>query len=613
MIPMKTNDGWDTADLGSENVNSNLVGALFTQINANTYKNIHSVLIVKNGKLLVEEYFPGRIGGGPDQVFARDTVHTMQSATKSVNSILLGIALDQHLIGSVEENVSRLLPAYSDLFTNAPKDSLRLRHLLSMTAGLSWNEWSPPFTDPRNELVKMYRGSNDFFRYVLEKPMAAAPGEKFAYSSAISILLGEILHQACGLRPDQFAERYLFGPLGITHYEWYRHPNGVVNTGGGLSLRPRDMAKIGLLFLNCGRWRGKQIVSEAWVKASTEPQPGAGAAQMPVGAGATGYGFQWWLGSFQVHHQAVKWFGGMGQGGQFIFVFPDLQTVAVFTGWNANELWGQPLDMLYRYILPAVMPQPPGDERLADRMKNLTLPQVTAGTAISADELLRKALEARGGPAAATNIHSFHAKGMIDLDNGWIAPSPIELFRVRPNRYRAVIDLKLLAGQSFGQNAEGFDGQTAWIVGPSTPPQLLEGKLLQQRQEDAEFFAWYDEPARYRSAEILGGVSYGNKRCYAVKLTTKSGRERFHYYDAATFLLTGLIATVETETGPAMQKTRFSDYRRFGGFLFPTRFSVETQPIGRVTRCTSIEYRSIEVNTVEESDVKMPTDSRVRQ
>jgi CubicO group peptidase (beta-lactamase class C family) len=265
---------------------------------------------------------------------------------------LIGIAIDQHLIRSIDEKISTFFPEYSGIFTNKEKDAICLKDLLTMTAGFSWDEWTYPYTDPRNDAAMM-ASKADFFRYVLERPVATTPGTKFVYNSGISLMLGEIIYKATGLRADKFAERYLFSPLGITNYYWGKAPNGVVNTLGGLALRPRDMAKIGYLFLNGGRWQGKQIVSEKWVKESTKQQ--IGASQLPAWFLSDGYGYQWWLGSFHVRGQIVESYSARGRGGQFIIIFPALQMVAVFTGWNDNELLRQPLDMLQRYLLPAAM------------------------------------------------------------------------------------------------------------------------------------------------------------------------------------------------------------------------------------------------------------------
>jgi CubicO group peptidase (beta-lactamase class C family) len=351
-VPEKTNGGWDVASMADEKIDAGLIKEMFERIGDQSYKNIHSVLLVKNGKLTVEEYFSGQNSSGQSQMFTRDTLNEMKSATKSVNSILVGIAIDRHLIRGVDEKISGFFPEYSDIFTNKEKDAIRLKDLLSMTAGLSWDEWTYPYTDPRNDAAMM-ASKADFFRYVLERPIATQPGRKFVYNSGISLMLGEIVHKASGLPADKFAERYLFSPLGITNYYCQKAPNGVVNTLGGLWLQPRDMAKIGQLFLNGGRWNGKQIVSKRWVKESTKQQVGAG--QLPAWFSADGYGYQWWLGSFQVRGQTVESYSARGQGGQFIIVFPTLQMVAVFTSWNDNELLGQPLDMLQRYILPAAI------------------------------------------------------------------------------------------------------------------------------------------------------------------------------------------------------------------------------------------------------------------
>ncbi|MBI3330339.1 MAG: serine hydrolase [Nitrospinae bacterium] len=350
-VPEATNDGWDTAHLSSENIDADLIHDLFDRVINKTYKNIHSILLVKNGKLVVEEYFPGRDRKGQYRAFTRDTLHEQYSVTKSVNSILIGIAIDQYLIRGVDEKISAFFPEYSDIFANSEKDKIRLKHFLSMTA-LSWDEWTYPYTDARNDHVSLDR-SNDHVRYALERPVVEAPGTKFVYNSGIAITLGEIVYKVSRLRADKFAERYLFVPLGISDYYWEKYPNGTVQTGGGLYLRPRDMAKIGHLFLNGGRWQGKQIVSEAWVKESTKPQVGAG--QLPALAQAQSYGYQWWLGAFRVRDRVVESYSAQGRGGQFIVVFPDLHMVAVFTGWNDKvKLWIQPLEMLQQYILPAV-------------------------------------------------------------------------------------------------------------------------------------------------------------------------------------------------------------------------------------------------------------------
>ena len=342
-VPPQIDDGWNTGDLSSVGLDTGLIEKLIAQVRNGTYKNIHSVLIVRDGRLVVEEYFSGQEENGHRQNYRRDSLHGIHSATKSINSILVGIALDQGLISNVDAKLSAFFPEYSNIFINQEKDAIRLKHLLSMTAGLSWDESNFSYADARNDHVAMNR-SDDPVRYVFEKPLVATPGKKFNYSSGISIAMGEIVHKVSGQRADKFAEESLFKPLGITHFHWLKYPNGVVQTGGGLYMRPRDMAKIGYLFLNGGRWQGKQIVSERWVRDSTTQQ-----------APDRTYGYQWWLGKLQAGNRAVATYAAQGRGGQFILVFPELKMVAVFTGWNdGNGLGEQPLDLLQRFVLPAV-------------------------------------------------------------------------------------------------------------------------------------------------------------------------------------------------------------------------------------------------------------------
>jgi CubicO group peptidase (beta-lactamase class C family) len=343
-VPVQLKDGWTTADLRSENFDATLIEQLIERIRKNTYKNIHSLLLIKNGKLILEEYFPGQEEDGKTQRYQRDTLHGIHSVTKSVNSLLIGIAIDQKLINGVDEKLSTFFPEYKSLFENkdSGKGAICLKHLLSMTAGLAWDESLLPYTDVRNDHVALNH-SEDQIRYVIERPLVAAPGAKFNYSSGISIVLGEIIHKASGMRADKFAEQHLFKPLGISDYSWSKYPNGLIQTGGGLLLRPRDMGKIGCLVLNAGHWQGKQIVSKTWLRESMKQQ-----------APDRTYGYQWWLGQLPVGDRRIVTYGAQGRGGQFILAMPDLQLVAICTGWNdGNGLGEQAFDMLKEFVLPA--------------------------------------------------------------------------------------------------------------------------------------------------------------------------------------------------------------------------------------------------------------------
>ena len=194
--------------------------------------------------------------------------------------------------------------------------------------------------------------SDDPVRYVLEQPVVAPAGSKFSYSSGISIALGKIIAKVSGMPADKFADQYLFEPLGISDFYWSKYPGEIVQTGGGLFLRPRDMAKIGYLYLNGGRWEGKQIVSAQWIQESTKGR--VDSSQIPQAARADGYGYLWWLSSFKVGEDVVESYSARGRGGQFILILPKQQIVAVFTSPADNSLMFQPLDIVQKYLLPAV-------------------------------------------------------------------------------------------------------------------------------------------------------------------------------------------------------------------------------------------------------------------
>jgi CubicO group peptidase (beta-lactamase class C family) len=342
-VPEQTSDGLVTGHLSDHGFDVTDITNLIDRIRDRTYLNIHSVLIIKDGVLVLDEYFAGASYNRSYTRFDKDSLHSLHSVTKSYTSALVGIAIDQGHIASVDDKISTYLPEYADVFEGSERDSIRIKHLLAMTAGLYWDEWTYPYDDIRNTHVALAL-SSDPVRYALELPIVAAPGTVFQYNSGISITLGRIVHNATGLTTDAFAEQYLFGPLGITDYYWYSYPDGTFQTGGGLWLRPRDMAKFGMLYLNRGRWGEEQVVSASWVDESVQQH-----------APGVGYGYQWWLGYYGVGGQVIEGYSARGRGGQYIFVLPGANLVVVFTGWNDNELAGQAFEMLRNYVLTSLM------------------------------------------------------------------------------------------------------------------------------------------------------------------------------------------------------------------------------------------------------------------
>ena len=347
-LPEKLNDGWQTSSLTMEGLDSSKITDMIYSIVNRRYKGIHSVLLVKNGKLVLEEYFYG---------YHRDRLHALHSVSKSITSILVGISRDRKMIPNVDKPVYEFFPDYMDTRWVKQKYDITLEQVLTMSAGIDWDERSKPLTNSRNDIVALILNSDNWIRYVLNKEQVEPPGERFNYSGGLNILLGGIIEKSSGLYADKFAENYLFGPLGISDYYWHRHSDGTINTQGGLALRPRDMAKIGYMMLKGGNWNGKQVVSQEWIKEST--------AHHLSGNYGYSYGYQWWSGKTVLNKEPVRSFFAWGRGGQFIFVFPTLDLIAVFTSSiHDNVLIFQPFGIVTNYIIPATLPPAPQVETI---------------------------------------------------------------------------------------------------------------------------------------------------------------------------------------------------------------------------------------------------------
>lgn len=249
-------------------------------------------------------------------------LHSMQSVSKTVSSIIVGIAVTR---GDFKANLDTPLLHYFDPAkiknVDDRKRRITLRHVLTMTTGLDWNE-ETAYDDPKNDSSLM-EATDDWIQYVIDRPMAHEPGKVFNYSSGVSELLAYIFEKETGQDIEKYGQKYLFEPLGMDHY-WKRTPMGVVDTEGGLYLRSSDLAKIGYLYLHHGNWNGKQVVSKDWVAESLAPFTDAEEGFK--------YGFKWWLLPDPVDSGFI-WMG-RGFGEQLLMVFPKRDLVVVFTGWT---------------------------------------------------------------------------------------------------------------------------------------------------------------------------------------------------------------------------------------------------------------------------------------
>jgi len=329
--------GIQMAPLSAAGLDAAIINKMDSLIEDGTYPNIHSVLIVKEGKLMFEKYYTGQDENWGKKLGSinhnKDSLHDIRSVTKSIVSSCVGLALAQGKIKSVDQKVFDFFPEYKYLDTGI-KSKLTIRHLLTMSSGLVWNE-DVPYSDTANSEIRMVR-SADPIVFVLSQPMEQAPGEKWKYNGGATQLLASIIERTTGKKIDAFANEYLFQPLGINRYEWNRYSRmDLPAAASGLRLTSRDMLKFALLFLKEGQFGGKQVLPAAWVKESVDyhiQRPGAGATTKKAG-----YGYQFWLWSGTIKNKPADLFFANGNGGQHIFIDKKYDLIIVTTAGNYNK------------------------------------------------------------------------------------------------------------------------------------------------------------------------------------------------------------------------------------------------------------------------------------
>ena len=353
-VPLDMHDGWTVAAPGKQGLDPALICGIGPRLQGWTEADAHGVVVARHGVLVYEDYFAGKDVKWPLRHWREPLVntphdagtkHDLQSITKSVVGILVGIALDRSLIKNTDAPVLSFFPGYADL-RDPDRQRITLRDLLTMRSGLRW-----PYK-PYLGMARRTDAAPDPYRFVLEQPVGAAPGSRFHYNNGGVEVVGAVLRKAAGRPLDQFAKEALFDPLGIEDWEWGRMANGDPAASGGLRLRPRDLAKLGQLVLDRGVWHGRQIVSAAWIKEMT-------AAQV-VRQHASAYGYFWWTGDRTADGRAIDWIGASGWGGQNLYVLPSLGLVVVVTAgvYNFDGQGSQDLaadTVLDKFVVPAAV------------------------------------------------------------------------------------------------------------------------------------------------------------------------------------------------------------------------------------------------------------------
>jgi CubicO group peptidase (beta-lactamase class C family) len=346
--PVEENDGWKIASLIDAGLDEKLIAQLIGKILHvdpldNPFK-IHSLLIARHGKLVLEEYFYG---------FNEERPHDMRSASKTFAPLLVGIARDRGAKIDIDTPVYSQFPEYKEFANPDPRKSkITVRDLMTMTSGLACDDNDD--SSPGNEdKMQQQKEQPDWYKYMLDLPMARDPGgDQAVYCSAGINLLGGIVRNETQKWLPEFFNDNVAKPLQIKTYHWNLMPSGDGYAGGGISMRPRDQLKLGQLYLNGGVWNGQRVVSKDWVERSTSRQSSFG----PTLGADHDYGYGWHLYHFEVGGRSYRAYAAGGNGGQIVMVIPDLDLVIGFTGGAYGEFakWYKwQLELVPQFIIPA--------------------------------------------------------------------------------------------------------------------------------------------------------------------------------------------------------------------------------------------------------------------
>jgi CubicO group peptidase (beta-lactamase class C family) len=341
--PARLDDGWAVAAPSEAGFDPAALAALTAEIENNNIRNVHAVIVEHAGRLVYEQYFSGldeRWGRSIGDIsFDHDSLHDLRSVTKSVTTALLGIALGDDYQNAIDEPIIEYFEDLEGKF-GAGVEDITLRHVLTMTAGLEWNEIDfcmllcAPYTE--NDELRL-NATPDPISMVLGRPVRDPVGSRWNYNGGLTQVLAGLIHRMTGKHIDKFAEETLFGPLGITSYEWLGStawsPEKFPSAASGLRMRARDLAKFGSLFLHKGVWKGQQIIPAEWVKLSTQRH----VQNIPLSPdGTIGYGFMWYAGRI-TGNDDYHVIGAAGKGGQRIIIVPETEIVVTVFAGNYNN------------------------------------------------------------------------------------------------------------------------------------------------------------------------------------------------------------------------------------------------------------------------------------
>jgi len=335
--PIDLNDGLQVGNISNTGISSDTLKNIVKKIvEDKRYKGITSFLLWNKNKLVAEEYFYN---------VKPDTPQDIRSATKSITSLLVGVAIDNGFIKSETEKISKFLPEYFDIkdSTNV-KAQITIKDLLDMNSCLDCNDWQKESPGKEDKIYRTHNWVETVLKLGTFRKDSTA-----RYCTGGVIVLGEIVARASGIKFDEFAEKYLFAPLGINSFNWRYMPSGGIDSGGHLNIRARDLLKIAILVLNNGIWNNKQVISAEWISKIRKNNITMPEKELDN----PGYGYLWWKIPFGYNTYGLQ---ALGNGGNLVFIFPELDSVILFTGINYNKKrMIRPIEITKKNLLPALI------------------------------------------------------------------------------------------------------------------------------------------------------------------------------------------------------------------------------------------------------------------
>ena len=344
--------GWHSISANEAGFTSDLESRLDAASAEKRVWNLHGVVVLRNGGVVLERYFEGddSARGSPlgRVAFNTDTLHDLRSVSKGIVGLLYGIALADGKVPPPEAPLLASFPEYADLAADPARGRWTIYNALTMTMGTDWDELSVPYSDPTNSEIAMDMAP-DRYRFVLGAPVVMEPGRRWIYNGGATALLARIITKGTRKPLQNFARETLFDALGIGPTEWHTDRGGEAIAASGLRMTPRDLARIGLTMLKGGMWGDRRVVPARWIERSTSPMVDVDEIRQ--------YGYQWYLGKFAFtvstgprwnRSRLERFWSAIGNGGQRLFVFPGLDLVVAITAGNYDtpDQWVPPTRLI---------------------------------------------------------------------------------------------------------------------------------------------------------------------------------------------------------------------------------------------------------------------------